>query len=54
MTEFIAAKQAFMEFYFKCEDHFQWLVKLYEFFTLDNTPPHHMVSIASYYMEGQV
>ena len=30
---------------------FRWLVKLYEFFALNNTPPHRMVSIASYYME---
>nr|POE46405.1 60s ribosomal protein l12-3 [Quercus suber] len=27
-----------MEFYFKGRDPFRWLVKLYEFFALDNTP----------------
>ena len=53
MTESIATLQAFMEFYFKGGDPFWWLVKLYEFFALDNTPPHRMVSIASYYIEGE-
>ena len=43
MTESIATHQAFMEFYFKSEDPFRWLVKLYEFFALDNTTPHCMV-----------
>ena len=32
---------------------FRWLVKLYEFFAIDNTPPHRMVFIASYYMEEE-
>ena len=53
MTESIATYQAFIEFYFKGGDPFQWPIKLYEFFALDNTPPHRMVSIASYYMEGE-
>ena len=53
MTESIATYQAFIEFYFKGKDPFRWPIKLYEFFALDNTPPHRMVSIASYYMEGE-
>ena len=32
---------------------FRWLVKLYEFFAIDNTPPRRMVFIASYYMEEE-
>ena len=50
MTKSIAIHQAFMKFYFKGGDLFWWLVKLYEFFVVDNTPWHRMVSIASYYM----
>ena len=53
MNESIATYQAFLELYFKSVDPFQWLVKIYEFFTLDNTLPHCMVSITSYYMEGE-
>lgn len=53
MNESIATYPAFMEFYFKSVDPFQWLVKIYEFFTPDNTLPHCMVSIASYYMERE-
>ena len=53
MTKSIAIHQAFMKFYFKGRDLFWWLVKLYEFFVVDNTPSHRMVSIASCYMEGE-
>ena len=53
MTKFIATHQALMEFYFKGGDLFQWFVKLHEFFALDNTQSHRMVSIASCYMEGE-
>ena len=40
MTKSIPTHQAFVKFYFKGGDPFWWLVKLYEFFVLDNTPPH--------------
>ena len=53
MTKFIATHQALMEFYFKGGDLFRWFVKLHEFFALDNTQSHRMVSIASCYMEGE-
>ena len=50
MTESIATHQAFIDFTFKGGDPFWWLLKLYEFFALENTPPHLMFFIASYYM----
>ena len=53
MTKSIAIHQAFMKFYFKGGDLLWWLVELYEFFVVDNTPSHCMVSIASCYMEGE-
>ena len=39
---------------FKCGYSFQWLLKVYKFFALDNTAPLLMVPIASYCMEGEV
>ena len=39
---------------FKGGDPLWWLFELYNFFALENTPPHHMVSIASYFLEGEV
>ena len=50
MTNYVATHQAFIEFSFKGEDPFWWLLKLYEFFALENTPPQLMFFIASYYM----
>ena len=38
---------------FKGGDPFSWLFKVYKFFAFNNTPSHDMVSIASYYMEGE-
>ena len=53
MTKTNGICQALMEFYFKGRDLFRWLVKLYEFFALDNSPSHRMVSVASCCMEGE-
>ena len=50
ITKFVATHQAFIEFTFKGGDPFWWLLKLYEFFALENTPPHLIFFIASYYM----
>ena len=50
MTKYVATHQAFIEFTFKGGDPFRRLLKLYEFFALENTPPHLMFFIASYYM----
>ena len=53
MTKASGICQALMEFYFKDRAPFQWLIKLYEFFALDNTPSPRMVSVASCCMEGE-
>ena len=49
-TKSITTHQAFIEFTFKGGDPFRRFLKLYEFFALENTPPHLMFFIASYYM----
>ena len=49
MTKSVATHQAFIEFTFKGGDPFWRLLNLYEFFALENTPPHLMFFIASYY-----
>ena len=38
---------------FKGRDPLWWLFEVYNLFALENTPPHHMVSIASYFLEGE-
>ena len=38
---------------FKGKDPLWWLFEVYNLFALENTPPHHMVSIASYFLEGE-
>ena len=50
MTKSIATHQAFIEFTFKGGDPFWRLHNLYEFFALENTPPHLMFFIAFDYM----
>ena len=39
---------------FKGGDPLWWLFEVYNFFALENTPLHHMVSIPSYFLEGEV
>ena len=48
MTKSVATHQAFIEFTFTGGDPFCQLLKLYEFFSLENTPPYLMFFIASY------
>ena len=50
MTKYVATHQAFIEFTFKGGDPFWQLLKLYEFFALENMPPQLMFFIASYYI----
>ena len=50
MTKFVATHQAFIEFTFKGGDPFWQLLNLYEFFAVENMPPHLIFFIASYYM----